>query len=68
MASKDYEQYQGRILRVDLSRREIKAERVDAETLRQCLGGACLEAKLLYDEVPRVRPHTLAKPPAGNAV
>ncbi|MDP2952407.1 MAG: aldehyde ferredoxin oxidoreductase N-terminal domain-containing protein, partial [Chloroflexota bacterium] len=52
MAAQDYEQYQGRILRVDLSRREIKAERVSQETLRQCLGGACLGAKLLYDEVP----------------
>ncbi len=52
MVSQDYEQYQGRILRVDLSRREVKKEKVDQNTLRQCLGGACLGAKLLYDEVP----------------
>src|SRR3972149_6667516 len=47
-----YEECHGRILRVDLSRGEVVAERVGREVVRQCLGGASLGAKLLYDEVP----------------
>src|SRR3972149_6350985 len=47
-----YEECHGRILRVDWSRGEVVAERVGREVVRQCLGGACLGAKLLYDEVP----------------
>ncbi|MDP6783327.1 MAG: aldehyde ferredoxin oxidoreductase C-terminal domain-containing protein, partial [Dehalococcoidia bacterium] len=39
-------------LRVDLSRGEVKTVKVDSDTVRQCIGGACLGAKLLYDEVP----------------
>lgn len=46
-----FEDYQGRILRVNLSSGEVKPEKVDAATVRQCLGGAALGAKLLYDEV-----------------
>ncbi|MDP7240080.1 MAG: aldehyde ferredoxin oxidoreductase N-terminal domain-containing protein, partial [Dehalococcoidia bacterium] len=52
MTTAGLDRYQGRILRVDLSRSEVETVKMDAETVRQCLGGACLGAKLLYDEVP----------------
>ncbi len=52
MTSASFDRFQGRILRVDLSRGEVKTEKVDRETIRQVIGGACLGAKLLYDEVP----------------
>jgi aldehyde:ferredoxin oxidoreductase len=44
--------YQGKILRVDLSRGGIAAEPLDEPLLRKYLGGAVLGIKFIYDEVP----------------
>ena len=52
MPTVNFEDFQGRVLVVDLSRSEVKTEKVSGEALRQNLGGACLGAKLLYDRVP----------------
>ncbi|MDP2952239.1 MAG: aldehyde ferredoxin oxidoreductase N-terminal domain-containing protein, partial [Chloroflexota bacterium] len=43
--------YAGTILRVDLTRGTIKPEPLSPEGLRDCLGGAGLGIKVLYDEV-----------------
>jgi aldehyde:ferredoxin oxidoreductase len=45
--------YAGMQLRVDLSRREARAEPLDPGMLREYLGGSGYGARLLYDEVPK---------------
>jgi len=45
--------YAGKILRVDLSRKQISEEYPDSKTLRMYLGGNGLGSKYLYEEVPR---------------
>ena len=46
------EEYNGEILRVDLSKGSIERFTVGAEVLRKFVGGTGLGAKFLYDEVP----------------
>jgi len=41
----------GNLLRVDLGEKKITQEVVDAETMRKCVGGTGLGARILYDEV-----------------
>lgn len=51
MPAIDFDDFQGRVLTVDLSRGEVTTEKVSGEALHQCLGGASLGAKLLYERV-----------------
>jgi len=44
--------YVGRILRVDLSKREVHVEELDKSTAEKWVGGVGFGAKYLYDEVP----------------
>ena len=44
--------YHGRLLRVDLTRRQISVETLAPDILRQYLGGTGLGVSLLYAEVP----------------
>ena len=49
--------YTGKLLRVDLTSRELREEKLSDETLRKFLGGSSLGAKILYDELdPSVGP------------
>jgi len=49
--------YAGKILRVNLSSKEIRQWRVDEALLRRFIGGSGLAAKILFDETgPGVRP------------
>jgi aldehyde:ferredoxin oxidoreductase len=50
--SKQLSGYQGKILRVDLSRGGTAAEPLEEPLLRKYLGGAALGIKFIYDEVP----------------
>lgn len=43
--------YAGKILRVDLTSGKITEEKIDKETARKYIGGTCLGAKYLYEEV-----------------
>ncbi len=45
--------YVGKILQVDLSRKEIWEQELDEGTVKKWVGGVGLGAKILYDEVPR---------------
>jgi len=46
-----------RLLRVDLSNGRVKAEKLSEETVRDFLGGKCLGARILYEELePRIDP------------
>ena len=44
--------YVGKILRVDLSKKKIREEKLDEGTLKKWVGGVGLAAKYLYEEVP----------------
>lgn len=44
--------YMGKILRVDLSRMEIKEEELSIEKLKKYVGGTGMGARYLFDEVP----------------
>jgi aldehyde:ferredoxin oxidoreductase len=44
--------YHGKLLRVDLSKGEIKPENIDKADLKNYVGGAALGMKYIYDEVP----------------
>ncbi|MBI1987666.1 MAG: aldehyde ferredoxin oxidoreductase family protein [Nitrospinae bacterium] len=44
--------YAGKILRVDLTARELKDEVLSPQVLRQFVGGTGIGARVLYDEVP----------------
>lgn len=44
--------YAGKLLRVDLTKGSVAIETLSEDLLRQCIGGTCLGAKLLYEEVP----------------
>ena len=44
--------YAGRLLRIDLSTREVHTEALDENVLKQYIGGTGLGIKYLYDEVP----------------
>src|SRR4030042_4013189 len=44
--------YMGKILRVDLSKGEIKEEEIPEEKLKKCGGGTGMGARYLYDEIP----------------
>ena len=44
--------YAGKILRVDLGKNKLWAQPLSGEEWRECLGGAGLGAKILYEEVP----------------
>jgi aldehyde:ferredoxin oxidoreductase len=44
--------YNGKILRVDLTRGKISHDELDEATLRKYIGGAALGIKYIYDEVP----------------
>jgi aldehyde:ferredoxin oxidoreductase len=44
--------YAGKLLRVDLTARKVKAEQLESDILRKYMGGAALGIKYLYDEVP----------------
>ncbi|MBI2876594.1 MAG: MoaD/ThiS family protein, partial [Candidatus Tectomicrobia bacterium] len=44
--------YAGKILRVDLTTRELKEEVLSPQVLRQFVGGTGIGAQILYDEVP----------------
>ena len=49
--------YAGRMLRVDLSRRQIRTEPIDPKTARAYIGGRGLGTKIMHDEVdPRIDP------------
>jgi len=52
MSSNSIYGYAGRFLRVDLTRGEITGDNYDEATLRKYLGGSCIGAKILYEEVP----------------
>jgi len=41
----------GKLLRVDLTDRKAKSEKLSEETIRRFLGGKCLGAKILYEEL-----------------
>ncbi len=41
----------GRLLRVNLSNGKIKTEKLSEETIKKFLGGKCLGAKILYEEL-----------------
>ncbi len=45
--------YKGKILHVDLSKREIREEEVPDETYEKVLSGAGLAAKVLFDKIPK---------------
>ncbi|OGO04793.1 MAG: hypothetical protein A2Y73_02010 [Chloroflexi bacterium RBG_13_56_8] len=45
--------YSSKYLRVHLTEGHITSEQIAPEILRDYLGGACLGAKILYDEIPR---------------
>lgn len=51
MAEKQFP-YGGKYLRVDLTVEEAVSEQIKAPILRDYLGGSCLGAKMLYEEVP----------------
>ena len=44
--------YSGKILRVDLTKGEVKSESLPESTLRKYIGGSGLGTKYIYDEVP----------------
>ncbi|MFC2058608.1 aldehyde ferredoxin oxidoreductase family protein [Chloroflexota bacterium] len=44
--------YAGKLLRVDLDKRDLNSETLDETTLRSYIGGTCLGVKILYEEVP----------------
>ena len=44
--------YAGNILRVDLSTGQLRTEREDPAMLRKYIGGSCLGAKVIYEEIP----------------
>ena len=44
--------YLGRILRVDLSKREMSIEELDNAFIEKWVGGAGFGARYLYEEVP----------------
>ncbi len=44
--------YEGKILRVDLTNKQVTAEELDETTLRKYVGGTGLGIKYLYEEVP----------------
>jgi len=44
--------YHGKMLRVDLTKGEIKPEKIDEAAFKSCIGGAALGIKYIYDEVP----------------
>jgi aldehyde:ferredoxin oxidoreductase len=44
--------YHGKILRVDLTKSQIKPEKSDKNNLKNYVGGAALGMKYIYDEVP----------------
>jgi aldehyde:ferredoxin oxidoreductase len=44
--------YNGKILRIDLTRERVSEEDLDETTLRKWIGGTGLGAKFLFDEVP----------------
>jgi aldehyde:ferredoxin oxidoreductase len=50
--SKKVKGYAGKILRVDLTEGKTRDWIPDEETLRSCLGGTGIGAKILYEEVP----------------
>jgi aldehyde:ferredoxin oxidoreductase len=56
--------YLGKLLRIDLSKEEIKEEKLpDEETLRKFIGGTGLGARILYDEVgPKTKPTDAENP------
>ncbi|MBI4287670.1 MAG: hypothetical protein HY671_04465 [Chloroflexi bacterium] len=51
MSTANLDDFQGRVLVADLSRGEMTTEKVSGEALLECLGGASLGAKLLYERV-----------------
>ncbi|MBN2239520.1 MAG: hypothetical protein JW712_07085 [Dehalococcoidales bacterium] len=53
MAQSSVGGYVGKILRVDLSSKQIYEESPGEETLRDYLGGAGLAARYLYEEIPQ---------------
>ena len=52
LLAKKVKGFTGKILRVDLTKGETRDWISDEETLRSCLGGTGIGAKILYDEVP----------------
>jgi len=75
MASSQPDGYQGRILRVDLTRETITEEWLEAATLRKFVGGSGFGIKVLYEEVPPgvacfspANRLTLASGPLGGTV
>ena len=52
LMSKKVKGFAGKILRVDLTKGKTWDWISDEETLRSCLGGTGIGAKILYDEVP----------------
>ncbi len=52
MAGSKLPGYVGKILRVDLSTKKMKEEKLDEGILKKWVGGVGLAAKYLYDEVP----------------
>jgi aldehyde:ferredoxin oxidoreductase len=49
--------YRGKILRVDLSSRNVQVDNIEEEVLRKFIGGVGLAAKIIYEEVkPEVSP------------
>ena len=52
MSQSDDELYRRKYLRVDLSTGKLWTQELDPETYRRYLGGTCVGARFLYDEVP----------------
>ncbi|HSR12396.1 MAG TPA: aldehyde ferredoxin oxidoreductase N-terminal domain-containing protein, partial [Thermodesulfobacteriota bacterium] len=52
MADSKLPGYVGKMLRVDLSKKTMKDQKLDEAILRKWVGGVGLAAKILYDEVP----------------
>jgi len=48
----DFKGYAGRILRVDLSEEKLETVPLPRELIINYIGGRCINAKILYDEVP----------------
>ena len=44
--------YAGKIVRVDLTRKQVKTQETSEESARRFVGGRGLAAKIFYDEVP----------------
>jgi aldehyde:ferredoxin oxidoreductase len=47
--------YSGKIMEIDLSHGSIRIKDIEAQLVRQYIGGIGFNARILYDEIPRVQ-------------